>query len=83
MSRKEVGFLPLTLSLSLQLWKGIRHTHTYWRETWAPDRPQDTLPHGAVPPPTCGPLAHLWPPSLSGLGRIVSLVVPPWIRCDW
>ena len=63
MSRKEVGFLPLTLSLSLQLWKGIHpthththtHTHTLERDL-GPDRPQDTLPHGAAP------LAHPWPP---------------------
>ena len=60
MSRKEVGFFPLALPLSLQPWKGTHHptwhTHTHWRETWAPDRPQDTLPHGAVP------LARLCPP---------------------
>lgn len=55
-----MGFFPLALPLSLQPWKGTHHptlhTHTHWRETWAPDRPQDTLPHGAVP------LARLCPP---------------------
>ena len=58
MSRKEVGFLPLDLPLSLQPWKDTCHTHTHWRETWAPDRPRDTLPHGAVP------LTHLCPLTL-------------------
>lgn len=64
-----MGFLPLDLPLFLQPWKDTRHTHTPTGETGPLTDPGDTLPHGAVPPPT--------QPPPSGLGRTVSLVVPP------